>query len=473
MKKNILFLFFVLIRANLFAQSITINPSSQNVIDAKGTNANPKGILVPRMTTTERLGSGTGWADGSLVYDTDTKNFWYFNGLTLSWVKMAAGNVGLDLPYSGSGNSGIGSLFQIDNNAESGGYAIFATTKYLGNSNVALVGLDQGLYGVGVEGISHYGTGIRGRTTYGGLGGLFEGGVKVYHDRQTYDVPELELLRGVMTNSNPGSNIRTARLTMGKYTSGGFNNRWIFDAKVEGSQSQPTDRFKLQYSTNSQAVNSGSPVYSQNDILIFRPSGEVGIGLDPTEKLDINGNIKFNGKVSANNSFGNDGEVLTSRGSSLPAEWKSTSSRQYNLFTINNLTSDTFEANNIDALTGSFMLTKQSKVTINLFGSFKKYSSCSFNCGTEVLKLASCIGTSQFSCTSGQEIHISQLFTEPENLNMNLQLTGNASKTFVLAAGTYYFKTDFSITGTSFNSTWQLDGTSNSPTQMTIQILEN
>ena len=50
-----------------------------------------KGILVPQLTTVQRTAITTvSPADNSLlIYDTDTKTFWYWNGTT--WIKMATG----------------------------------------------------------------------------------------------------------------------------------------------------------------------------------------------------------------------------------------------------------------------------------------------------------------------------------------------------------------------------------------------
>jgi hypothetical protein len=51
-------------------------------------------------------------------------------------------------------------------------------------------------------------------------------------------------------------------------------------------------------------------------------SGNVGIAnTNPTEKLDITGNLKFSGALMPNNSAGTTGQVLTSAGAGLPPTW--------------------------------------------------------------------------------------------------------------------------------------------------------
>ncbi|MDA9576540.1 DUF1566 domain-containing protein, partial [Flavobacteriaceae bacterium] len=53
--------------------------------------------------------------------------------------------------------------------------------------------------------------------------------------------------------------------------------------------------------------------------MIIKNDGKVGIGTDsPTEKLDVAGNIKFNGALMPNNNAGSSGQVLTSSGTGVP-----------------------------------------------------------------------------------------------------------------------------------------------------------
>ena len=66
-------------------------PASGNaILEVYSQNGN-KGILVPRLTTAQRTAIvTTGNSDQSLlVYDTDTKTFWYFDGTT--WVEIIPG----------------------------------------------------------------------------------------------------------------------------------------------------------------------------------------------------------------------------------------------------------------------------------------------------------------------------------------------------------------------------------------------
>src|SRR5947208_1024975 len=89
--KKIVFLMTLLAIActNSLAQSsVSINtdgssPAPSAILDVKSTD---KGILVPRMTTTQRTAIASP-ANGLLVYDNTTVSFWFYDGTT--WVNLA------------------------------------------------------------------------------------------------------------------------------------------------------------------------------------------------------------------------------------------------------------------------------------------------------------------------------------------------------------------------------------------------
>jgi hypothetical protein len=99
MKKILLSLSVALIASiAIYAQSVSINTDgssadASSILDVKSTT---KGMLIPRMTTAQRTAI-TAPANGLLIYDTDVKSFWYYNG-TL-WTNLV-GNSGLTLPFS-------------------------------------------------------------------------------------------------------------------------------------------------------------------------------------------------------------------------------------------------------------------------------------------------------------------------------------------------------------------------------------
>lgn len=86
MKKIIFLLTILASTRGGFSQSVSINndgtPPDQNaMLDVQSTM---KGMLIPRMTTIRRLSIGSVSnppAEGMILFDTDTKSFWYFSNL--------------------------------------------------------------------------------------------------------------------------------------------------------------------------------------------------------------------------------------------------------------------------------------------------------------------------------------------------------------------------------------------------------
>jgi trimeric autotransporter adhesin len=83
--KNIFFLMTIgvsIFASKTFAQSITLTPNTQSMIDA---NSTTQGVLFPRMNSLQRTGIISP-SNGLLVYDTDTNGFWYSqNGI---WTEL-------------------------------------------------------------------------------------------------------------------------------------------------------------------------------------------------------------------------------------------------------------------------------------------------------------------------------------------------------------------------------------------------
>ncbi|MGA1978458.1 MAG: hypothetical protein ABSG89_11470, partial [Bacteroidales bacterium] len=81
--------------------SITPDPSS--ILELRWTSGTFKGFLAPRMTTIQRTGIASP-AQGLLVYDTDTKSFWYYD---TGW-KVFSSSLGWGLPNQllGMNNAG-------------------------------------------------------------------------------------------------------------------------------------------------------------------------------------------------------------------------------------------------------------------------------------------------------------------------------------------------------------------------------
>ncbi len=85
----------------------TITPDASAQLDVRSTT---KGVLVPRLSSSQRAGVASP-ADGLLVYDTDTKGFWYFKSGS-GWAQVSDST--LALPYAGTGNRAT-PLFSVTN----------------------------------------------------------------------------------------------------------------------------------------------------------------------------------------------------------------------------------------------------------------------------------------------------------------------------------------------------------------------
>ncbi|MBF4505390.1 hypothetical protein IRZ83_01850 [Flavobacterium sp. JLP] len=68
----------------------TVTPNASSVLDITSTT---KGMLAPRMTTTQRTAITTP-ADGLLVYDTDLKLFYYYSSTGAAWMPILNGTNG-------------------------------------------------------------------------------------------------------------------------------------------------------------------------------------------------------------------------------------------------------------------------------------------------------------------------------------------------------------------------------------------
>jgi hypothetical protein len=121
--------------------TVNLPAHASAIVDIASTT---KGLLIPRMTTAERVGIATP-ANGLLVFDSLTQSFW-FNKNT-GWTELGAGGgggggsnwtvIGNDIYNSNSGNVGIGASspfakLTVDGNiVTSGGIGIATTTPDL------------------------------------------------------------------------------------------------------------------------------------------------------------------------------------------------------------------------------------------------------------------------------------------------------------------------------------------------------
>jgi hypothetical protein len=142
----LIFAVFFISQENIFAQ-IGINatntpPATNAMLDISSTT---KGLLIPRMTSAQRIALSI--SDGLSVYDTDTKSYWFVKGTV--WTELGAGGGGGSSPwlnngssiYYNGGNVGIGTstpAFPLN----------FANTL---GSKISLFGDTPNHYGIGIQ----------------------------------------------------------------------------------------------------------------------------------------------------------------------------------------------------------------------------------------------------------------------------------------------------------------------------------
>lgn len=149
MKKILAFIVsFICVAALTNAQSVSVNTDgsaadNSSILDVKSTT---KGILVPRMTTAQRIAI-IAPATGLLVFDTDTKTFWFYSGLLWTNISTAGGG-SFTLPYNGSTSSSTSALGVINT-----------------GNGAAVEGSGSG--GAGVYGNSFNGAGVNALSTNG------------------------------------------------------------------------------------------------------------------------------------------------------------------------------------------------------------------------------------------------------------------------------------------------------------------
>jgi len=145
---------------------VGIGTTTPNTKSALEISASDKGLLIPRLTATQRTAIASP-PQGLMVYQTDgtasggpQTGFWYYAGAPAAWVYLDPTTAnGLTLPYSGT-YSGLSNAFGVSNTGIGAG--IVATTTL----STAVSGTNTGS-GTGLLGTSGTGTGVVATSTSG------------------------------------------------------------------------------------------------------------------------------------------------------------------------------------------------------------------------------------------------------------------------------------------------------------------
>ena len=140
------------------AQSVSVNTDgstadASSILDVKSTT---KGMLVPRMTTVQRTGIVSP-ANGLLVYDTNVKSFWYYNGTV--WTNLE-GSSGITFPYSKIGVVPNLPLLELTNTGSNG--SAIKGTSYSNHGILGVTNSDNAHAGIRGDATGNGSAGVRG-----------------------------------------------------------------------------------------------------------------------------------------------------------------------------------------------------------------------------------------------------------------------------------------------------------------------
>ncbi len=162
MKKIILISFTLATTLSSFAQNSvgigTAAPNSSAILDI---TSSTKGLLIPRMTGVQRTAIVSP-ATGLLVFDTDSKTIWAYDGTAWKNLYAAGGGGSFSLPYSQTVNTSVASL-QVTNQG----------------TGAALEGITGNEFGIGIS--------ARATGTYGWGLNAFANGTGATSVRSTTD----------------------------------------------------------------------------------------------------------------------------------------------------------------------------------------------------------------------------------------------------------------------------------------------
>ena len=254
-----LLFFSAVLSLNLFSQQNvgigTPNPHPSSLLDLSATD---KGLLVPRVTTQQRLAIVSP-ADGLLVYDVSFQCFYYFGNNAWNSLCQAGGGSGVTGSTGVTGQNGTdgatGATGTQGNTGVTGATGLDGTTAGVGSTGpTGQNGLDGATGSTGVQGLQGL-TGVTGQNGLNGADGLT-------------GVTGAQGATGATGNAGP----------TGITGATGIGN--ICPAA--------TTNFVTKFSTTTEICNS----------VIFDDGTNVGIGnIVPAEKLSVTGNMQLNGAL--------------------------------------------------------------------------------------------------------------------------------------------------------------------------------
>lgn len=230
-------------------------PDASAILDI---NSTAKGLLIPRMATTERTAIISP-AKGLMVFDNTTSTFWFYNGAM--WTELNGSGGNFSLPYSGSDAST--ESFMVTNTL-SAGTAIYGKATSTNPNSIGILG----------EGTGGSSVGVRAKNT---------NGFAIYADG-TPTATLNPVIKGMSNSATYGVGV------MGE--SNGVNGRGVYGASAAGIAVEG-------YGNNAGAIGVKGNSLSGTGVKAYSFTGTA---------LDVEGNLK----IAGGNTNPANGAVLTS-----------------------------------------------------------------------------------------------------------------------------------------------------------------
>ena len=211
---------FLGIKVEIFAQNNnvgigTLTPAPSALLDVDASPLNNKGVLVPRMTTNQRL-TIPNPENSLLVFDTDSACFFYWNAITTNWKSLCSGTMGSTGPTGSNGANGV--------------IGVTGLTGATGNGTIGSTGPTGSIGANGVIGVTGLtgatGNGIIGTTgPTGGIGPTGSAGSGTIITLAIYTINSVPANSGLITMSRYWVNFSDLPLTgnLMRYTGEAYN----------------------------------------------------------------------------------------------------------------------------------------------------------------------------------------------------------------------------------------------------------
>ncbi|MCF8423658.1 MAG: hypothetical protein K9H41_04880 [Bacteroidia bacterium] len=302
---------FVAVLQTTTAQNVGINSSgtAPNVDAMLDIVSTTKGLLIPRMTSTQRIAIAATPATGLLVYDITLNNFYYFDGS--SWVLLATG-ANSDWKLTGNASTSPSTNFLGTTDAQD---LVFKT-----NNTEKMRILSGGNVGIGTSAPGQL------LEVNGGniLAWKYAGNPNIIQRRSNGSVgAEANLVANDVIGYN---NFQAYQ------SSGSWPNVVRVGAEADGAHTSTSLPSRLIFST----TPSGSSTLIER--MRISNAGNVGINNNaPTQPLDVTGNVQFSGALMPGGSAGTSGQVLTSAGAGAVPTWGALGQSSTTYFSTGNI----------------------------------------------------------------------------------------------------------------------------------------